>query len=1523
MFHLTSPRLVIVAAAMIFLSPALLADAPIYKWDANPNTAGVIDNTAGPWNLTTANWYDGDAYQQWNPAAIAQFGAATSSSGAAITVNEAITLAGMNFMPFTSLPNASSSFSFTGTGSLNFAPGSVINVANGTTNGSSGFLIFGVPLVGHDLTLSKPDGTALGYTNFTVASPNLTGTLYLKTAGTATGGIYATINATRFKGLDAIDIEPGSMVTTSGAGNFDIPLIISGIGGGQWGAVRVGTSGTIFTEGIILSGDARFHTHINVLNIAIPSVISEIPGESKAFHRTAFAPVNTLSPLTTTYTAGNTFTGNTVFGRSFNIASTSETSATEGGLNILDFSASGAPDDDIFYHGTDKGSLVLYGGLGTTTTLQLVGAAAEANSQTFAGLSVEQGSTAIAAYSGSNGSVSLSLGEITRTGVSSLAIVGPSSGSITGSLAGAADGFLGPWATYTSADGSTTWAGLTGGVITHFTGDTEYVTGTQLSGDASSHIRLSSQSTGDITLGAGTTTVGSLSMTDPLARQVSLGTDQTLRLGVDGGIQIVPGTGSLTIGNPGETNTLTAGGMNNTAGQVILTNLSSDGILTVNSSITNNGNGVVSLLINGTGRTILTGASSFTGLVSINSGVLEIRDSLALGASTSTVTKIIAGASLNLAGDISVGDSLQINGHGIAADGALRNLSGTNTVSNLLRVQSSSSIASDSGTLILNGISATNSSTALTFSGAGDIVVQGAITATGGIFTKDGPGTLTLRGTSTSAANSTLNMGRLHLDFSAAAAPASNILYSSTPAGAVLSMANGSILELTGKSGATNSQTFTNLTLTTAGSYRITANQNDAASLSLHFNTLTRPAGALVRFDLPTNGVISTTSGTDNALLATTTGIPYATVGLTDWAATTAAVSSRRNVVGLSSLNLYTPSTADTLSGHADATVALTTLTADTTLSTLRFNLPQATVITQDAAARILTTGGILVTPEVGAHDTTISTSVLRAGTGNEFVIIQNNTQGVLRLVGKISNNTAGSTTSLTKGGPGTVVIVAPSGYVAGENYTGDTRIQDGAIQLASGTGASITYPLHHSASFILGSGSNSGKLILGSGSAPITQYGGLVIEGTGTGNAVVGGSTSYSTFLTYRSGTYDFRNGFLGGSGENENNLNLTISIGTTQLGPANTFKGKTNIARNTVEVTTLADVGQPSSLGTGNANAAAAIIDIGTATTSALNVDLVATLRYIGDGDSVTNRPLNMTNGDEIRDTRTVTMNLENTGTGTVKFTKAFTTGGNNLAPRTLRLGGTNTGSNEIVSISNATNANVPGVMLEKFGSGTWVLTGSSTHTGGTQVTEGTLLTRNDGLAGSVTGLGPVTVSAGAILGGTGRMAPGADQSITLTGGTLSIGDSTLETLVAGRLEINTSGTGKLLFEASSILALDLFYGAGTGLDQSVNPSASDLLVVSGTVDLGSGTLLQVSNPNGMTSFTNGDQWQLFDWSGLAAPVQGTFSETHLPTLNPGQFWDLSQLYTGGFITVVPEPSRALLFLCAMVCLGLRRRR
>ncbi len=398
--------------------------------------------------------------------------------------------------------------------------------------------------------------------------------------------------------------------------------------------------------------------------------------------------------------------------------------------------------------------------------------------------------------------------------------------------------------------------------------------------------------------------------------------------------------------------------------------------------------------------------------------------------------------------------------------------------------------------------------------------------------------------------------------------------------------------------------------------------------------------------------------------------------------------------------------------------------------------------------------------------------------------------------------------------------------------------------------------------------------------------------------------------------------NGFIGGPGTYENNLELRLASldSLLTLGPANTYIGRTILSRGTIELEKLANVGEPSSLGTGSFNATAAVITLSDATTSAENSYATSVLRYVGATDSVTNRAINITNSDLARDIASVTAVIENVGAGTLKFTTAFQVGGTNLADRTLRLAGTNMGLNEIVSIGD-TSASII-TKLEKDGPGTWALTGSSTYTGGTTVLQGTLLANNP-LTGSATGLGAVRVNANGVLGGTGRIAPAAGQSIVISGGSLNPGLFDL-TKSAGKLTLETSGAGVLTLENSASILMDLVGGAGLG-DNTLNAAAADQLAISGNVVFGTGSLLRVMNPNGMTAWAANDQWKLFDWSGLAGPVTGGFDTYDLPSLPNGMTWNVNELFTTGILSIalVPEPGRLGLMGCALVCLFLRRRR
>ncbi|MDI1313369.1 autotransporter-associated beta strand repeat-containing protein [Prosthecobacter sp.] len=1528
------PFCLLLALFYFCLSISAEAEPTLLTWDGTPGTLGVIDNVAGTWtNLNTNNnWYNGASNQPWDPTAIAQFGSLNSTLGATITVNEAISVAGFNFLPLSGTLSGAP-FQFSGTGSVNLGSGATINISTNATNSSGNYVRFNVPLIGSNLTIAKADGTLAAFFDLAAANPNLTGTLTLKSSA-AGGGVFAVLRPASITGLSGIVVEAGSTAYISVTNAiFSTPITAAGTSP----AIRVDSTGNTFTGTITLSGNMRFHTSVNVVSTAITSAITETAGGSKNFTRSATVAANSIVPVTMTYSGASNYTGTTTFGTLTALLSTSDTG--EGGVNVLNFASATAPDNNIFYNGVTANTLVLVGGTASATTLKMIGAVGETNSQTFSGLTLQQGSTGVEVISDVSGTANLNLGAITRSAFTSLSIKGPASGSITATYGGLSDTFLGPWATYIAGDGvNASWASLVGGKVSLYTGNLDHVTGTAIGVlpgyAATANLRVSATSTGAVTA-SGTTNIATVSMTDASSTRIlDIGSGNTLRLATLGGIQMIKGAQEFTVGTLGDTSILMAGGTtNNVAGELYLTNLSSTGSLIINSLIRNNGTGATTLILNGTGRTILTGANDFSGHVIVNSGVLEVRNNTALGvaAPTASLTKIMIGASLNISGGITLAEGIQTNGHGIALDGSIRSLSDGNIISGVIRAQSSTRIASDTGLLTLSGgIVAQTTSIALYFSGAGNTEITGTITGTTPILFKDGSGTLTLSTSMTNGGITTVTNGALRLNFSGLAAPATNILYTGTGTIGALSMSNGSSLRVTGKTATVNSQAFTTLTFTTAGKYTLSVDQNAATSVKVNFTTITRPAYAIVQFDSTALAGFTTTTGTTDTLL--TSGlVPYATVGLNDWAATATANASK-NIVGLSTITGgYTTAS---LSGNADVT-ASTSISADTTVTTLRFNTNTGGLTTLSDTTngtKYLTTSGILVTPGVGANDVLISVGALRTPSGDtELVIIQNNTLGALRISSKITNNAAATpvATTIVKAGLGTVIMESGNIYNQGNfpsaYYSGATRIQEGALQYVStlAGGTTLLYPVYSIIDFILGSGTTSAKLVIGSGTSAVNLFGALSIEGTGTTNSVVGGSSTLSGFTNHKPGVVrDFRNGIIGGGGTYENNLTLTLYDGTLQLGSVNTYAGKTTINKDFLEVQKLANTGFASSLGTGDFDAANSIIDLAAGVASVTGSTISATLRYTGSTDSVTNRVVNLAANGSVTNTTFVNGTIENTGTGTVKFTTAFTTSGANTAQRTLTLGGTNTGDNSIVGMGNATSSpTAPGVKLEKAGTGTWIITGDSTYSGGTTVTAGTLLVGNSTMTGSATGTGAVAVSAGATLGGNGRIAAAADKSITIVGGTLSVGIPSATS--AGILQLVTSGTGTLSLDQNSTLVLDLF--SGVGQNNTLNPSAADILAVTGTFTLGTGTTLKVSNPNSLTGFTSNDQWKLFDWTNLSVPVTGTFAAFDLPTLDITLQWDLSQIYTTGILLIapVPEPSRTILLFLALATLAARRRR
>lgn len=291
-------------------------------------------------------------------------------------------------------------------------------------------------------------------------------------------------------------------------------------------------------------------------------------------------------------------------------------------------------------------------------------------------------------------------------------------------------------------------------------------------------------------------------------------------------------------------------------------------------------------------------------------------------------------------------------------------------------------------------------------------------------------------------------------------------------------------------------------------------------------------AGALRFGDLTANATLAnwTVAGTGRKLtLQTTTGSPTIEVSASLAAAiisTGLAGTQGITLSGTGALRL-SGGTANTMTGGfrlgAGTDLQFTTNSLGTNLveftndATLTFNGTN----TQDVSGLIKVDDGVTATLGTGANNVTFATPLQT---------------GVL------------GTGGLLKNGGGILTLTGAN------TYTGLTRVRQGRIVLAGGDNR-----LSASGTIALGQNAQVGTLQLGDATGPSNQTTtSLVIAGSGTMNAVVGGSTSVSTLTVSNTSAVTYA-GLLGGAGANNNNLALVkTGSGTLTLSnPGNTFSG------------------------------------------------------------------------------------------------------------------------------------------------------------------------------------------------------------------------------------------------------------------------------------------------------------------------------------------------------------------------------
>ncbi len=289
-----------------------------------------------------------------------------------------------------------------------------------------------------------------------------------------------------------------------------------------------------------------------------------------------------------------------------------------------------------------------------------------------------------------------------------------------------------------------------------------------------------------------------------------------------------------------------------------------------------------------------------------------------------------------------------------------------------------------------------------------------------------------------------------------------------------------------------------------------------------------------------------------------------------------------------------------------------------------------------------------------------------------------------------------------------------------------------------------------------------------------------------------------------------------------------------------------------------------------------------------------------------------------------------VEKTGAGTTILTGANTyTGGTTITQGTLQLGAGGTSGSIVGNVTNhgtlAFNRSdlvtfagtISGTgALAQNGSGTTVLTSVNTYAGATTVTAGTLAVGNAASRdAALAGGGPVTVAAGATLGGYGRVA----GSVT-NNGTIAVADAIAAFAGAGKGNFTIAGTltnaGRAQVGGAGIgntLTVSSYFGQGgtVGLNTYLGSdgSPSDRLVVDGGTASGT-SRLAITNVGGPGGATTGDGILVVDAINggttsstafsLAGPVAAGAYEYILfhgsTTGGPSQSWYLRN-------TIVPE--------------------
>jgi fibronectin-binding autotransporter adhesin len=437
--------------------------------------------------------------------------------------------------------------------------------------------------------------------------------------------------------------------------------------------------------------------------------------------------------------------------------------------------------------------------------------------------------------------------------------------------------------------------------------------------------------------------------------------------------------------------------------------------------------------------------------------------------------------------------------------------------------------ASGSFTGIIHG----NNSTAAT---------DGSIEAGFLSLVKVGTGQQSLSGANTYTGNTVVGNGTLLLDFSAASAPASNIL----PSANLVSLNGGNLAVNAG--GGANSQTLGAITVG-AGGLQVS---NAGGNMTLTAASLTRAAGGMMLVNL------SQGAGSNALALTSTAGLNQTSTGVIGWAAVQDAGGTGFGM--LSGNNIVRNTATSVLAGNSNSsTTDFTTTPGDPAYSSgtltlggaaaadsLSINASSSGFISLGGNTLSLTSSGLLM---YGSGNYKISNGQL--GASGAGVIVNQLGPGTLTIASSISSGAG----TFSVGGGGSVVLTASNGY------TGTTYLGDGLLNISNS--ASLGSAGANSLAFI-GNGTLQAGANITSGTRPI--------------------SIANAATATFDTNTHSISvAGVISGAG----GALAKVGGGLMTLTGANTFSGGVTISGGTLSVGSLSIGGtNASNLGEGPAN-------------------------------------------------------------------------------------------------------------------------------------------------------------------------------------------------------------------------------------------------------------------------------------------------------------------------------------------------